>query len=356
VNLEEGFLSDVLRKLAVANSGKGGRVGEILVALDKRAKRVRVTALRRDYHLHEILHASYFRNESPNPRARGLPLFNGLESAGAAMVKFVSSTAYDEIADWYEDWVSSFGLEDDAVFEHAERLMGSVEGLRICEIGTGQGRVARHLAEHGASVVGVDSSARMLDIARRYATTEVTTGAPSREDEIEQGLADASSRAHPIEYRLSDARTLEGFADADFDGALAYMSLMDIADLEATLRSVYRILRPGGWFVFAILHPCYNTAQSGELLLAEGLVRTTAQYFVEGHWRSDTRTGPPGKVGLYHRMLSTYLNTLLSVGFQLAQFAEPIATGSLAERRPIWSEVPNALVVRCTKSGSPTRR
>jgi ubiquinone/menaquinone biosynthesis C-methylase UbiE len=252
------------------------------------------------------------------------------------MVKFVSSGAYDEIADWYDAWVNSLGLDEDPVFECVERLMGAIEDLRICEIGTGQGRVARRLAEHGASVVGVDSSSRMLEIARGYTASAPAAGDPAS--------------LHRVEYRLADARSLDGFADPDFDGVLAYMSLMDIQDLEPTLQSVYRILRPSGWFVFAILHPCYNTARSGELLLPEGLVRTTARYFVEGHWRSDTRTGPPGKVGSYHRTLSTYLNALLKVGFTLAQFAEPSATGRLAERRPIWSEVPNALVVRCTKS------
>jgi ubiquinone/menaquinone biosynthesis C-methylase UbiE len=246
-------------------------------------------------------------------------------------VKFVSNAAYDQIADWYDAWVNSLGLDDDPVFACVERLMGAVDGLRICEIGTGQGRVARRMAEHGASVVGVDSSARMLEIARRYPRSAAVSGSPA------------------VEYRLADARTLDGFADADFDGVLAYMSLMDIEELEPTLHSVYRVLRPGGWFVFAILHPCYNTARSGELVVPEGLVRTTGQYFVEGHWRSDLRTGPPGKVGLYHRMLSTYLNTLLKVGFTLAQFAEPSATGRLAERRPIWSEVPNALVALCAK-------
>jgi len=78
-------------------------------------------------------------------------------------------------------------------------------------------------------------------------------------------------------------------------------------------------------------------------------VRTVGQYFVEGFWRSDTRTGPPGKVGAYHRTLSTYLNTLLAHSFRLDRFEEPITSGRQAELRPIWTEVPGSLVVRCTK-------
>lgn len=40
------------------------------------------------------------------------------------------------------------------------------------------------------------------------------------------------------------------------------MALMDIPDLPATLCTVARILRPGGWFVFAITHPCVQMPDS----------------------------------------------------------------------------------------------
>jgi hypothetical protein len=132
------------------------------------------------------------------------------------------------------------------------------------------------------------------------------------------------------------------------------MALMDIPDLAPTLRSVMRILRLGGWFVFSILHPCYHTAHSGETALPEGTARTIRGYFTEGYWRSDTRTGPPGKVGAYHRMLSTYVNALTDAGLTLERAIEPGAVGHLADSpslaglsRPVWEEVPAVLVVKC---------
>ena len=233
-------------------------------------------------------------------------------------------TAYDGIADWYAEWEAAAPAGDDVLDATAE-LLGDVRGMRVCDLACGQGRITRFLAEHGAEAVGVDNSRRMLEFARQHTA----------------GL--------PIDYRLGDSADLAEFADAEFDGVVCFMALMDIAELELTLRAIHRVLRTGGWFVFAVLHPCYHTPRSGELDTADGWLRTVGRYFEETHWRLDERTGPPGKVGAYHRMLSTYLNTLIATGFRLDRFAEPLRTGRSAELRPIWTEVPSALVVRCTR-------
>jgi len=240
----------------------------------------------------------------------------------------VAVSVYDDIAAWYDSWLGTSAMREDPFWPATEALMGELVGRRVCDLACGQGRVARHLADRGASVVAVDLSAKLLAIARRHEAAQ-----PSG-----------------IEYRQGDARHLVGFDDDAFDGVLCFMALMDIPDLEPTLRSVARILRPGGWFVFAILHPCYNTERSGELMLPQGLVRTVGGYFAEGYWRSDTRTGPPGKVGAYHRTLSTYVTALADVGLALERLSEPPATVSVAQRRPVWVEVPAVLVARCRKT------
>jgi ubiquinone/menaquinone biosynthesis C-methylase UbiE len=178
-------------------------------------------------------------------------------------------STYDEIAEWYDQWVGP-SLGADPFWPAVEALLDKVTGQRLCDVACGQGRVARHLADRGASVVAVDRSAALLAIARRHEAT------------------------HPrgIEYRQEDARRLDGLAAGGFDGAVCFMALMDIPDLAPTLRSIARILRPGGRFVFAVLHPCYHSARSGELATADGVVRTVGAYFAEGHWR---RPPDPGR-------------------------------------------------------------
>lgn len=239
-------------------------------------------------------------------------------------------SAYDEIADWYDDWLGADGMSEDPFFPVVEAMLGSVDGQRICDLACGQGRVARHLAARGAHVTGIDLSTKLLAIARRH------------EEAIPRGIA----------YLHADARTLDEIVDGTFDGVLCHMALMDIPDLAPTIHNVARILRPRGWFTFAIIHPCYNTPRSGEMATPAGWERTIGGYFEEGYWRSDTRTGPPGKVGAYHRTLSTYLDALTDAGLALERLREPRLTGGHAERRPIWAEVPAALIARCRKGDS----
>jgi ubiquinone/menaquinone biosynthesis C-methylase UbiE len=253
----------------------------------------------------------------------------------------MTKSAYDDIAEWYDTWVGTHSMRDDPYFQAVEALMdnvGGVAGRRVCDLACGQGRVARYLADLGAQVVGIDLLAKLLEIARR------------QEQATPRG----------IEYVQADAQRLDGEPLGAFDGVVCFMALMDIPDLAATLRGVASMLRPGGWFVFAILHPCFHTAQSGEIDGPEGALRTIGRYFAEGYWRSDTRTGPPGKVGAYHHTLSTYINTLADAGLTLERLSEPRAAGDSPQspsfsggvRRPVWGEVPAILAARCRKSTS----
>ena len=50
---------------------------------------------------------------------------------------------------------------------------------------------------------------------------------------------------------------------ASFDLVVCNMALMDIKDYAAAIREAARVLKPGGEFVFSILHPCFITAGSG---------------------------------------------------------------------------------------------
>jgi len=100
---------------------------------------------------------------------------------------------------------------------------------------------------------------------------------------------------------------------------------MDIDDLAGTLSTVTTVLRPGGWFVASIVHPCFLGSERGRSSWPPG-----EGYEREGWWTSPEHN-PDGvriRVGATHRKLSTVLNALLEAGLDAERFAEPPAAVS----------------------------
>jgi 2-polyprenyl-3-methyl-5-hydroxy-6-metoxy-1,4-benzoquinol methylase len=115
----------------------------------------------------------------------------------------VTMRTYDDIAEWYDRWVGTHSMREDPFFPACEQLMGEVEGARICDLARGQRGVARHLADLGARVVGIDLSAKLLTIVRRH------------EEASPRGIA----------YVQADARSLDSQAFGTFDGGVKGVSV-----------------------------------------------------------------------------------------------------------------------------------
>ncbi len=234
---------------------------------------------------------------------------------------------YDAIAAWYDTTVRSGSLFGDVVLVSLFDLIGDVADCSLCDLACGQGRIARELARRGARVIGVDLSAELIAIARR--------------DERVEALG--------VTYLVDDAQQLVQVGDTQFDGVVCNLALMDIPDLAAVTHTIWRILRPGGWLVFSITHPCFEAPHAQWLHHAEGAIRAISQYFQEGEWFSTNKEGVRGQVGAQHRMVSTYLNTFVAAGFNLERVVEPQVTGELAVRMPAYCTVPPFMLMRWIK-------
>ena len=237
----------------------------------------------------------------------------------------VNHASYDDIAEWYDIYLRENPIYHEIVLPHLLELVGEVHWKTICDLACGQGWIARELAQRGAHVTGVDLAEHLLALARRYEEWDPLG----------------------IEYLQDDAQSAHTLTEAGFDGTTCILALMNIPDVGAVFRTVRRILKPGGWFVFAITHPCFETPHAGLMETDEGtVVRTVWGYFQERFWTSRNPGGVRGRVGEYHRMLSTYLNTLIATGFAMEQMREPVAIGKRAEQVPGNREVPSLLFLR----------
>jgi demethylmenaquinone methyltransferase / 2-methoxy-6-polyprenyl-1,4-benzoquinol methylase len=92
-------------------------------------------------------------------------------------------------------------------------------GSRALDVATGTGDLAIELARRGASVVGLDFSERMLELAR--------------------------AKAPAIEFAQGNALEL-AFEDASFDAVTVGFGARNFADLDRGLRELARVTRPGG--------------------------------------------------------------------------------------------------------------
>jgi 2-polyprenyl-3-methyl-5-hydroxy-6-metoxy-1,4-benzoquinol methylase len=245
----------------------------------------------------------------------------------------MSQANYDEIADWYHESIQAGAqlLYLNLLLPHLFEIMGDVKGKSICDLACGQGVLSRELARRGAQVVGVDLSTKMLEIAR------------SEEEAERLGIT----------YLQDNAHTLATLADTIFDGVLCNLALMDIPNLSQTFQSVRRILHLRGWFVCSIVHPCFFPPHSKWGNAAHVTIhREVRGYFEEIFWSSDNPHGVRGKVGAYHRMLSTYLNAVIDAGLTLERLFELQGKGEIAERIPGYREVPVIMIIKCRKLSS----
>jgi SAM-dependent methyltransferase len=233
---------------------------------------------------------------------------------------------YDAIAAWYDEQIRDGGLVHDLLLPSLLELAGDVAGQQVCDLACGQGVVARLLAERGAHVIGIDSSAALIAIARDY-----ETAAPLG-----------------IIYRQDDAQHLATVPDGAFDGIACNMALHDIPDLTACARAIARTLLPGGWFAFAVTHPCLEVLRGQDRLVAdaEGTITATRDYFIEGPWRSDNPNGVRGRVPVHHRTCATLLNAFAAAGLVLEQLVEPQPGDELGDQLARFREMPGFLLAR----------
>jgi SAM-dependent methyltransferase len=140
---------------------------------------------------------------------------------------------YDAISRLYDPWSRSVTEDVEFYVEEARRAAPGP----VVELGVGTGRIAIPIAAEGISVIGVDSSAGMLDVCREQAET-VGVGA-----RVELRLGDYREPpvTEPVRLVLCPFR--------------AYLHLEHDADRLQALRAARDLLLPGGHLVFDVFTP-----------------------------------------------------------------------------------------------------
>ncbi len=222
-----------------------------------------------------------------------------------------------------------------------ERMLDLKPGERVLDIACGNGLTSRRMAAMGADVVAVDFSREMLAHARRRTSEHA--------DRLTFKALDATDEA-----------ALLALGERQFDAALCAMALFDMAEIDPLMRSLPHLLRPGGRFVFSVLHPCFNNShivQMAEMEDREGEIVTVFSVKVSGYMTPGVAKGvaTPGQPEphlYFHRPLQVLLGAGFKAGFVLDALEERAFPADHPHTRsPLawggnFSEIPPVLVAR----------
>ena len=145
----------------------------------------------------------------------------------------VAASNVEQAAAWDGDegayWAQHARRFDDAIAGHHHRFLGVLDlatDSRVLDIGCGTGQTTRDTARRAptGSALGVDLSARMLEVARHQATAE--------------GLRN-------VTFERADAQ-IHPFPTAAFDLVIARTAAMFFGDKRTAFANLARTLRPHG--------------------------------------------------------------------------------------------------------------
>ncbi len=245
-------------------------------------------------------------------------------------------------------WDDHIGPQGNAFHRHLVapatwQLLQAQAGERVLDIACGNGQFARQLAGQGVVVDAFDIAPTFIERARAHT---------------------AAAGLETITYHILDATDEVGLLSlgvGQFDAAVSNMALMDIADIDPLLRATYQLLKPGGRFVFSIMHPCFNHSgahlmaeqddRSGEVQVVYGV--KVVRYLSQGVALGVGIEGQPRPQYYFNRTLTDYVMACVRAGFVVNGLAEPaFGPGEKGNRALSWanfSDIPAVLVMRCTK-------
>ena len=205
-----------------------------------------------------------------------------------------------------EAWLALMGEEGDFSRKHVldAPMLARVRAsgaATVLDVGCGEGRFCRMMADAGLKATGIDPTEALLDVARAKGFAHYVTG-----------------RAESLPF--------EGAA---FDLVVFYLTLIDLEALEQAVQEAVRVLRPGGRVLMGDLNAWITASQTkcdGWTRDEDGAATMVIDRYLETYPVRARWAGMD--IVNWHRPLSRYMQMCLQAGLQLVHFDEPRSHGA----------------------------
>lgn len=198
------------------------------------------------------------------------------------------------------------GLEGAGEWKTLEKMLPDFKGTRVLDLGCGFGWHCQYAIEHGAaSVIGIDISDKMLEVAKEKTSKEI------------------KYICEPIE----DTK----FPIDSFDVVISSLTFHYMESFDDIAKKMQNWLVKGGDFVFSVEHPVFTSYGTQDWHRDEK--GNILHFPVDNYFREGKRTANflGEDVTKYHKTFTTYLKTLIQNGFEITGVVEPQPSLELLE-------------------------
>lgn len=245
---------------------------------------------------------------------RNTPCFYAAFSYGIILVNMSTNK---KTVDWYNENAKSYtdhvrNTADSIYHAYYEKPamytnLPDLTGKRVLSLGCGSGEDTQYLLSKGAiESIGIDISTELINIA--------------------------TASYLDCTFAVMDMERLD-FPDASFDFVYSSLAIHYIENWSKVFNEVYRLLKPGSFFLFSCGHPIRTamdvtenteTIKLRQLSVKQNKIQKTVE--ICGNYlehRSVTDALPEGAVTTWHKPISEIMNEAKQAGFLLETFVEP---------------------------------
>ncbi len=224
-------------------------------------------------------------------------------------------TSWENVSLWYDTMLQKEDTyQSKVILPNVLRLVGPMPSLHIVELGCGQGFFSEVFAKMGASVIGLDASQSLIEIAQKRVEKE--------------------PYASKVLFITGDAANAGAIASKTADVVVVILALQNMKDIAKVSEEMQRIMKPEGRAIVVLNHPAFRVPKHSDWGFDEATktqYRKVSKYLSEMTLDIDMEPGrtAQGKRAAvtksFHRSLQAYTKAFSGAGLAITRIEEWIS-------------------------------